>query len=96
MVGMIVFSAQANSIKRRSSARQKQAFVNFAFKGNLFKVIVQGIVFILWIYILFKTSLLYEEFQIFLKHYSKGYIAKKPYLFQSKMQYQQALNLALK
>lgn len=57
MVGVIVFSAQTNPIKCNSSARQKQAFVNFAFKGNLFKVIVQRIVYIPWIYVLPKTSL---------------------------------------
>ena len=57
MVGMIVFNAQANPIKRLSPARQKQAFVNFAFKGNLFDVIVQGIVYIPWIYMYPKTFL---------------------------------------
>ena len=57
MVGMIVFSTQANSIKCHSPARQKQAFVNFTFKGNFFKVIVQGIVYIPWIYMLSKTFL---------------------------------------
>ena len=44
-------------IQRRSSARQKQALFNFTFKGNFLKVVVQGIVYIPWIYMLPKTYL---------------------------------------
>ena len=65
MVGMIVFNAQANPIKRLSPARQKQAFVNFTFKGNFLKVVVQGIVYIPWIYMYPKTFLPHLVAQLF-------------------------------
>lgn len=70
MVGVIVFSTQANSIKCLSPARQKQALFNFAFKGNLLKVVVQGIVY--RVYMLPKSSLHYEKLKISLKHNFQG------------------------